>query len=174
MIGLLSLRRKAEVDKPLEGAFIAGCTHVNAQTAVLIQTLVRLGAQVRWCACNIYSTHDHVAASLANDNIPIYAWSNETDEDFWWCISQVINADDDINWIPNMILDEGGDLTHYMQKSYPDIFEALKGIIEESESGLERLFQLSKNKLLDVPAINICDSFVKVFKRILKILITLF
>ena len=103
MPGLMSLRRRAEADKPLLGAKIAGCTHITAQTAVLVETLIRLGAEVRWSACNIYSTQNEVAAALAQENIPIFAWTNETDEEFWWCISKALSIDNQAQWQPNMV-----------------------------------------------------------------------
>lgn len=104
MPGLMSLRRRAEGDKPLKGAKISGCTHLTAQTAVLIETLIRLGAEIRWAACNIYSTQNEVAAALAQENIPIFAWANETDEEFWWCISKAININESSEWRPNMVI----------------------------------------------------------------------
>ncbi|KAL5014510.1 hypothetical protein ScPMuIL_008780 [Solemya velum] len=129
MPGLMALRRRAEADKPLQGAKIIGCTHITAQTAVLVETLAALGAHVRWAACNIYSTQNEVAAALAEANYPIFAWKGETEEDFWWCIDKLINAD---GWQPNMILDDGGDATHLMLKKYPAMFNMVKGIVEES------------------------------------------
>ena len=163
MPGLMSLRRRAEADKPLSGARIAGCTHITAQTAVLIETLIRLGADVRWSACNIYSTQNEVAAALAQENISIFAWTNETDEEFWWCISKALSIDDTVNkWFPNMLLDDGGDLTYYAQKHSPSLFNSLKGIVEESVTGIHRLYQLSRSGLLTVPAMNVNDSVIKV------------
>lgn len=161
MPGLMSLRRRAEGDKPLMGARIAGCTHITAQTAVLIETLIRLGAEVRWAACNIYSTQNEVAAALAQENIPIFAWTNESDEEFWWCISKALSIGDSSDWHPNMLLDDGGDLTYYCQKHSPNIFSTLKGIVEESVTGIHRLYQLSRTNLLTVPAMNVNDSVIK-------------
>lgn len=161
MPGLMSLRRRAEADKPLSGAKIAGCTHITAQIAVLIETLIKLGAEVRWCACNIYSTQNEVAAALAQENIPVFAWNNETDEEFWWTISKALNIDGTSGWQPNMLLDDGGDLTYYCQKHCTAIFNSLKGIVEESVTGIHRLYQLSRTNLLTVPAMNVNDSVTK-------------
>lgn len=161
MPGLMSLRRRAEADKPLKGARIAGCSHITAQTGVLIETLIRLGAEVRWVACNIYSTQNEVAAALAQSNISVFAWTNETDEEFWWCISKVLSVETTPAWHPNMLLDDGGDLTYYAQKHKLQIFNSLKGIVEESVTGIHRLYQLSRTNLLTVPAINVNDSITK-------------
>uniref|UniRef100_A0A0K8UBT7 Putative adenosylhomocysteinase 2 n=1 Tax=Bactrocera latifrons TaxID=174628 RepID=A0A0K8UBT7_BACLA len=158
MPGILALRKRASEDKPLKNAQIVGCTHINAQTAVLIETLVELGASVRWAACNIYSTQNAVAAALAEVGIPIFAWRGETEEDFWWCLDKCVNSE---NWLPNMILDDGGDATHLMWKKYPIIFKAIKGIVEESVTGVHRLYQLVKTGKLTVPAINVNDSVTK-------------
>ncbi|XP_036342390.1 adenosylhomocysteinase-like 1, partial [Rhagoletis pomonella] len=158
MPGILALRKRASQDKPLKNSQIVGCTHLNAQTAVLIETLVELGATVRWAACNIYSTQNAVAAALAEASIPIFAWRGETEEDFWWCLDKCINS---ANWHPNIILDDGGDATHLMWKKYPNLFKAIKGIVEESVTGVHRLYQLVKNKKLTVPAINVNDSVTK-------------
>merc|ERR1712062_398055 len=125
MPGIMALRNKAKDDKPLTGARIVGCTHINAQTAVLIETLVALGAQVRWAACNIYSTQNEVAAALAEKGVPVFAWRGEDEEDFWWCIERTISAE---SWQPNMILDDGGDATHVMVKKFPAIFKLMRGI----------------------------------------------
>jgi len=135
MPALMDLRRRASADKPLRGAQIVGCTHLSAQSAVLIETLTILGAKVRWCACNIYSTQNEVAAGLAEAGYSVFAWKGEQEDDFWWCIDRCINAD---NWTPNMILDDGGDLTHSIIKKYPDVFRSMKGIVEESVTGVHR------------------------------------
>ncbi|KAJ8918743.1 hypothetical protein NQ315_015063, partial [Exocentrus adspersus] len=135
-----------------------GCTHINAQTAVLIETLAALGASLRWAACNIYSTQNEVAAALAEAGYSIFAWRGETEEDFWWCIDKCVNAE---NWQPNMILDDGGDATHLMLKKYPAMFKLIKGIVEESVTGVHRLYQLSKGGKLTVPAMNVNDSVTK-------------
>lgn len=158
MPGIMALRKRAKEDKPLKNAKIVGCTHINAQTAVLIETLIELGACVRWAACNIYSTQNEVAAALAELNIPVFAWRAETEEDFWWCIDSCVNYE---NWQPNMILDDGGDATHLMLKKYPAIFKQIKGIVEESVTGVHRLYQLSKSGKLTVPAMNVNDSVTK-------------
>ncbi|CAF0942457.1 unnamed protein product [Rotaria sordida] len=159
MPGLMALRRRAESDKPLQGAKIVGCTHIIAQTAVLIETLIRLGAQVRWCACNIFSTQNEVAAALAEESIPIFAWKGESDDDFWWCIKKAIGTEQ--SWQPNMILDDGGDLTHYFHKHYSTLFSTMKGIVEESATGVHRLYQMCRTQILTVPAMNISDSVTK-------------
>ncbi|XP_023705483.1 adenosylhomocysteinase-like 1 isoform X2 [Cryptotermes secundus] len=158
MPGIMALRRRAGDDKPLKNAKIVGCTHINAQTAVLIETLAELGAQVRWAACNIYSTQNEVGAALAEAGFSIFAWRGETEEDFWWCIDKCVNAE---NWQPNMILDDGGDATHLMLKKYPAMFKMIKGIVEESVTGVHRLYQLSKAGKLSVPAMNVNDSVTK-------------
>jgi len=159
MPGLIALRRRAESDKPLQGAKVVGCTHITAQTAVLIETLIRLGAQVRWCACNIFSTQNEVAAALAEESIPIFAWKGETDDDFWWCIKKAIGGDQ--GWQPNMILDDGGDLTHYCHKHYSTLFSTIRGIVEESVTGVHRLYQMCRTQTLTVPAMNVNDSVTK-------------
>ncbi|XP_077299384.1 adenosylhomocysteinase-like 1 isoform X2 [Arctopsyche grandis] len=158
MPGIVALRTRASEDKPLKNAKIVGCTHINAQTAVLIETLVALGASVRWAACNIYSTQNEVAAALAENGYSVFAWRGETEEDFWWCIDRCIAAE---GWQPNMILDDGGDATHLMLKKHPAAFKAIKGIVEESVTGVHRLYQLSKAGKLSVPAMNVNDSVTK-------------
>ncbi|CAF3409965.1 unnamed protein product [Rotaria socialis] len=159
MPGLMALRRRAEVDKPLQGAKIVGCTHIIAQTAVLIETLIRLGAQVRWCSCNIFSTQNEVAAALAEESVPIFAWKGQSDDDFWWSIKKAIGTEQ--GWQPNMILDDGGDLTHYCHKHYATLFSTMKGIVEESVTGVHRLYQMCRTQTLTVPAMNINDSVIK-------------
>ncbi|XP_030375829.1 adenosylhomocysteinase-like 2 [Scaptodrosophila lebanonensis] len=158
MPGIMTLRKRAAEDKPLKNAQIVGCTHINSQTAVLIETLIELGASVRWAACNIYSTQNAVAAALAEADVPIYGWRGETEEDFWWCLDRCIRHD---GWQPNLILDDGGDATHLMLKKYPEYFKAIKGIVEESVTGVHRLYQMSKAGKLTVPAINVNDSVTK-------------
>jgi len=160
MPGIMALRKKASDDKPLNGAKIVGCTHVNAQTAVLVETLVALGAQVRWAACNIYSTQNEVAAALAENMISVFAWRGETEEDFWWCIERCISAE---NWQPNMVLDDGGDATHHLVKKFNSIFKVgtFKGIVEESITGVHRLYQMSQAGKLCAPAMNVNDSVIK-------------
>lgn len=140
MPGIMTLRKRAAEDKPLKNSKIVGCTHINAQTAVLIETLIELGASVRWAACNIFSTQNAVAAALAEKGVPIFAWRGETEEDFWWCLDRCIYKE---GWQPNMILDDGGDATHLMLKKYPDYFKSIKGIVEESLTGVHRLYQVN-------------------------------
>jgi len=159
MPGILALREKAKEDKPLKGAKIVGCTHINAQSAVLIETLVALGAKVKWSACNIFSTQNEVAAALAEKDISIYAWRGQTEEDFWWCIKQCLSGSD--NWQPNLILDDGGDATHTLISKFPAVAKHLKGIVEESTTGVHRLYQLSRNGKLTAPAMNVHDAVTR-------------
>ncbi|XP_062276189.1 S-adenosylhomocysteine hydrolase-like protein 1 isoform X1 [Scomber scombrus] len=158
MPALMVLRKRAGGEKPLAGAKVVGCTHITAQTAVLIETLSALGAQCRWAACNIFSTQNTVAAALVEAGTPVFAWRGESEEDFWWCIERCIGTD---SWQPNMILDDGGDLTHWIYKKYPSRFKKIKGIVEESVTGVYRLYQLSKAGRLCVPAMNVNDSVTK-------------
>ncbi|KAG6451624.1 hypothetical protein O3G_MSEX007222 [Manduca sexta] len=159
MPGIMALRARAKDDKPLKDAKIVGCTHINAQTAVLIETLAALGAAVRWAACNIYSTQNEVAAALAHAGYAIFAWRGESEEAFWWCIDQCCSPS--ASWQPNMILDDGGDATHLMLKKHATAFKHIKGIVEESVTGVHRLYQLSKAGKLCVPAMNVNDSVTK-------------
>ncbi|XP_010755352.3 S-adenosylhomocysteine hydrolase-like protein 1 isoform X2 [Larimichthys crocea] len=158
MPALMALRKRASGEKPLAGAKVMGCTHITAQTAVLIETLCVLGAQCRWAACNIFSTQNAIAAALAERGIPVFAWRGESEDDFWWCIDRCISAE---TWQPNMILDDGGDLTHWIYKKHQSLFKKLKGIVEESVTGIYRLYQLSKAGRLCVPAMNVNDSVTK-------------
>uniref|UniRef100_A0A674DGY0 Adenosylhomocysteinase like 2b n=1 Tax=Salmo trutta TaxID=8032 RepID=A0A674DGY0_SALTR len=158
MPALMALRKRAEGEKPLAGAKVVGCTHITAHTAVLMETLSALGAQCRWAACNIYSTQNAAAAALAEEGFPVFAWKGESEDDFWWCIDHCVSLE---AWQPNMILDDGGDLTHWIDKKYPNIFKMMKGIVEESVTGVHRLYQLSKAGRLCVPAMNINDSVTK-------------
>uniref|UniRef100_UPI00358E32B9 S-adenosylhomocysteine hydrolase-like protein 1 isoform X1 n=1 Tax=Myxine glutinosa TaxID=7769 RepID=UPI00358E32B9 len=158
MPALMALRKRAQGDKPLAGATIVGCTHITAQSAVLIETLIALGAQCRWAACNIFSTQNEVAAALAAVGIPVFAWKGESEDDFWWCIDRCVCAE---GWQPNMILDDGGDLTHWMYRKHSEVFRKVKGIVEESVTGVHRLYQLSKAGKLCVPAMNVNDSVTK-------------
>ncbi|XP_023657417.1 S-adenosylhomocysteine hydrolase-like protein 1 isoform X2 [Paramormyrops kingsleyae] len=158
MPALTALRKRAQGEKPLAGAKVVGCTHITAQTAVLMETLSALGAQCRWAACNIYSTQNEVAAALAEAGISVFAWKGESEDDFWWCIDRCVNLE---GWQPNMILDDGGDLTHWIYKKYPNMFKKIKGIVEESVTGVHRLYQLSKAGKLCVPAMNVNDSVTK-------------
>ncbi len=159
MPGLMSLREEFKSQKPLEGARIAGCLHMTIQTAVLIETLIELGASVRWSSCNIYSTQDQAAAAIAEKGIPVFAWKGETDEEFWWCIEKTIEGPD--GWKPNLILDDGGDLTKLMHEKFPSFLKDVKGISEETTTGVLRLVEMEKNGNLMVPAINVNDSVTK-------------
>ncbi|THB79202.1 MAG: adenosylhomocysteinase [Desulfobulbaceae bacterium] len=159
MPGLMSLREEYRDSKPLSGARIAGCLHMTIQTAVLMETLVDLGAEVRWSSCNIFSTQDHAAAAMAAANIPTFAWKGESEEEFWWCIDQTIFGPD--SWRPNMILDDGGDLTLVMHEKYQDEMKAVKGISEETTTGVHRLNEMASDGSLMCPAINVNDSVTK-------------
>ncbi|XP_070969661.1 putative adenosylhomocysteinase 3 isoform X2 [Oncorhynchus clarkii lewisi] len=158
MPALMALRKRSGGEKPLVGAKVVGCTHITAQTAVLMETLSALGAQCRWAACNIYSTQNAVAAALAEGGFSVFAWKGESEDDFWWCIDRCVSLE---SWQPNMILDDGGDLTHWIFKKYPNMFKMIKGIVEESVTGVHRLYQLSKAGRLCVPAMNVNDSITK-------------
>ena len=159
MPGLMQLREEYKDSKPLSGARIAGCLHMTIQTAVLIETLIDLGASVRWSSCNIYSTQDQAAAAIAKKNIPIFAWKGETEEEFWWCIEKTIDGPD--GWKPNMILDDGGDLTKLIHEKYPEYLNEIKGLSEETTTGVLRLIEMEKEGSLKVPAINVNDSVTK-------------
>ena len=159
MPGLMALRDEFAVTKPLEGARIAGTLHMTIQTAVLIETLTALGADLRWSSCNIFSTQDHAAAAIAATNVPVFAWKGETEEEFWWCIDQTIEGPD--GWTPNMILDDGGDLTLVMHEKYPALLDDVKGLSEETTTGVHRLYEMAKAGTLKVPAINVNDSVTK-------------
>ena len=159
MPGLMALREEFGAAKPLAGARIAGCLHMTIQTAVLIETLTALGATVRWSSCNIFSTQDHAAAAIAATGVPVFAWKGETEEEYEWCIKQTIEAPD--GWRANMILDDGGDLTKIMHDSYGDQMAAVKGVSEETTTGVLRLYDMEKAGSLKVPAINVNDSVTK-------------
>ncbi|WP_091715983.1 adenosylhomocysteinase [Methylophaga sulfidovorans] len=159
MPGLMALREEYAGQTPLKGARIAGCLHMTIQTAVLIETLVELGAEVRWSSCNIFSTQDHAAAAIADQDIPVFAWKGETEEEAVWCIEQTIMGPD--NWRPNMILDDGGDLTQIMHDKYPELLKDVKGLSEETTTGVHRLYEMMKEGTLKVPAINVNDSVTK-------------
>ena len=159
MPGLMALRKEYKNKKPLKGARILGCLHMTIQTAVLIETLVELGADVRWSSCNIFSTQDHAAAAIAKAGIPVYAWKGETEEEYWWCIKQTIEGKKD--WKPNMLLDDGGDLTALMHKEYKNLLKDVKGVSEETTTGVMALKKMEANKTLLVPAINVNDSVTK-------------
>ena len=159
MPGLMALRKEYKEKKPLKGARILGCLHMTIQTAVLIETLVELGADVRWSSCNIFSTQDHAAAAIAKAGIPVYAWKGETEEEYWWCIKQTIEGKKE--WKPNMLLDDGGDLTALMHKNYKDLLKSVKGLSEETTTGIKALKKMETEKKLLVPAINVNDSVTK-------------
>jgi len=159
MPGLMALRKEYGQEQPLKGARIAGCLHMTIQTAVLIETLTALGAEVRWSSCNIFSTQDHAAAAIAAAGIPVFAWKGETEEEAEWCIAQTI---DGLNgWHPNMILDDGGDLTTMMHNNYPELMADVKGLSEETTTGVLRLYEMVANGSLKVPAFNVNDSVTK-------------
>jgi len=159
MPGLMALRDEYGTSKPLKGARIVGCLHMTIQTAVLIETLTTLGATLRWSSCNIFSTQDQAAAAIAHAGIPVFAWKGETEEEFWWCIEKTIEGPD--NWTPNMILDDGGDLTKLMHEKYPEKLKGVRGLSEETTTGVHRLYEMQKNGELLVPAINVNDSVTK-------------
>ena len=159
MPGLMALRSEHGAERPLAGARIAGCLHMTIQTAVLIETLTALGAEVRWSSCNIFSTQDHAAAAVAAAGIPVFAWKNETEEEFWWCIDRTIEGPD--GWRPNMILDDGGDLTAVMHERFPDLMDGVRGLSEETTTGVQRLYDMEKAGTLLAPAINVNDSVTK-------------
>ena len=159
MPGLMAIREEYGNTKPLKGANIVGCLHMTIQTAVLIETLIHLGATVRWSSCNIFSTQDHAAAAIARKGIPVFAWKGETEEEYWWCIKQTIEGNKD--WKPNMILDDGGDLTALMHKEYKDLLKDIKGVSEETTTGVKELKKMEKDGTLLVPAFNVNDSVTK-------------
>ena len=159
MPGLMAIRSEYQSSKPLKGAKIIGCLHMTIQTAVLIETLVALGAEVRWSSCNIFSTQDHAAAAIAAKGIPVFAWKGETEEEYWWCIEQTINGKKD--WKPNLILDDGGDLTMLLHDKYKDLLKNVKGVSEETTTGVKALNKLEKDNKLLIPAINVNDSVTK-------------
>jgi adenosylhomocysteinase len=159
MPGLMAVREEYEAAKPLKGARIAGCLHMTIQTAVLIETLVKLGAEVRWSSCNIFSTQDHAAAAIAASGVPVFAWKGETEEEYWWCVEQTILGPN--GWRPNMILDDGGDLTAIMHDKYPELMKGVRGISEETTTGVKRLYDMAKAGTLACPAINVNDSVTK-------------
>ncbi len=159
MPGLMALRDEFGASKPLKGARIAGCLHMTIQTAVLIETLTELGAEVRWSSCNIFSTQDQAAAAMAAAGIPVFAWKGMNDEEFWWCIEATIEGPN--GWRPNLILDDGGDLTQIMHEKYPQYLADIKGLSEETTTGVHRLYEMAKAGTLKVPAINVNDSVTK-------------
>ncbi len=159
MPGLMKIREEYNGSKPLEGARIVGCLHMTIQTAVLIETLIELGATVRWSSCNIFSTQDQAAAAIADQGIPVFAWKGETDEEFWWCIEQTLEGPD--GWKPNLILDDGGDVTQIIHEKYPEMLKDIKGLSEETTTGVHRLYEMAREGKLKIPAINVNDSVTK-------------
>src|SRR5690625_1657404 len=159
MPGLMALREEYGSQQPLKGARIAGCLHMTIQTAVLIETLVALGAEVTWSSCNIFSTQDHAAAAIAESGVPVYAWKGMNEEEFWWAIEQTIFFEDGEPL--NMILDDGGDLTKLVHEDYPELLDGINGISEETTTGVNRLYKMAKEGTLGAPAINVNDSVTK-------------
>ena len=159
MPGLMALREEFGKSRPLKGARVAGCLHMTIQTAVLIETLVKLGAEVRWSSCNIFSTQDHAASAIAAVGVPVFAWKGESEEEYWWCVEQTIRGPK--GWVPNMILDDGGDLTAIMHDKYPELMKDVRGISEETTTGVGRLYEMANAARLMCPAINVNDSVTK-------------
>jgi adenosylhomocysteinase len=159
MPGLMSLREEFGASQPLAGARVVGCLHMTIQTAVLIETLTALGATVRWSSCNIFSTQDQAAAAIAATGVPVFAWKGESEEEFWWCIEQTLAGPD--GWAPNLILDDGGDLTGIVHEKYPEMLANIRGLSEETTTGVHRLYEMAKDDKLKVPAINVNDSVTK-------------
>jgi len=160
MPALMALRRRYADQQPLQGAKVIGCIHMTIQTAVLIETLMALGAEVRWSSCNIFSTQDHAAAAMAAAGVPVYAWKGETEEEYWWCIEQTILADGK-PWDANLLLDDGGDLTELLHNKYPDMLKTIHGVSEETTTGVHRLIEMLAKNELKVPAVNVNDSVTK-------------
>ena len=158
MPGLMSLRQEYRGKKPLQGARITGCLHMTIQTAVLIETLVELGAQVRWSSCNIFSTQDHAAAAIAEKGIPVFAWKGESEQEYWACIDKTIKGD---GWQPNMLLDDGGDLTLYVHDKHPELIADIKGLSEETTTGVMRLYEMQEKGTLKMPAFDVNNSVTK-------------
>ena len=159
MPGLMALRREYEGQRPLDGVRLVGCLHMTIQTAVLIETLKSLGAEIRWSSCNIFSTQDHAAAAIAASGVPVYAWKSETEEEYWWCVEQTINGPD--GWQPNMVLDDGGDLTLVLHDKYPDVMKKVRGLSEETTTGVKRLYDMQQKGSLLCPAFNVNNSVTK-------------
>ncbi len=159
MPGLMAVRKKYGSKKPLKGARIAGCIHMTIQTAVLIETLIELGAEVRWSSCNIFSTQDQAAAAIAKKGIPVFAWKGESEKDYWWCVEQTLKFKSGLG--PNMILDDGGDLTLILYKKFPKLLKGIRGITEETTTGVHRLYEMMKQRKLITPCINVNDSVTK-------------
>jgi adenosylhomocysteinase len=164
MPGLMALRDEFGASQPLKGAHIVGCLHMTIQTAVLIETLLELGATVRWSSCNIFSTQDHAAAAIAARGIPVFAWKGETEEEYEWCIEQTLRGPAEgpfVGWTPNMVLDDGGDATKVLHDKYPDLLRHVRGISEETTTGVNRLYDMMRRGELKAPAINVNDSVTK-------------
>lgn len=163
MPGLMAIRHEYQAQQPLKGARVAGSLHMTIQTAVLIETLVALGAEVRWASCNIFSTQDHAAAAIAADGTPVFAWKGETEEEYWWTTEQTLQFKDSKGKLigPNMILDDGGDLTGLVHKKFPELLANIKGVSEETTTGVHHLYQMLQDKTLRIPAINVNDSVTK-------------
>ena len=159
MPGLMALRTEFAKEQPLRGARIVGCLHMTIQTAVLIETLIALGAEVRWSSCNIFSTQDHAAAAIAAAGIPVFAWKGETEDEYWWCVEQTLRGPD--GWTPNLLLDDGGDLTQIIHEKYPELLKDIKGVSEETTTGVARLYEMAKKDQLKMPAINVNDAVTK-------------
>jgi len=159
MPGLIALRAEYGKAKPLAGARITGCLHMTIETAVLIETLIELGAEIRWSSCNIFSTQDQAAAAMAARGVPVFAWKGETEDEYWWCVEQTIKGPN--GWQPNMLLDDGGDLTKLMHDKYPAILAGVRGLSEETTTGVHRLYEMARKGELKVPAINVNDSVTK-------------
>ena len=159
MPGLMALRREYAEAKPLAGARIVGCLHMTIQTAVLIETLIQLGADLRWSSCNIFSTQDHAAAAMAVGGVPVFAWKGESEDEYWWCVDQTIRGPD--GWAPNMLLDDGGDLTQVMHEKHADLMRGVRGLSEETTTGVHRLYEMERDGSLKTPAMNVNDSVTK-------------
>ena len=159
MPGLMALRREYGEAKPLAGARVVGCLHMTIQTAVLIETLIHLGADLRWSSCNIFSTQDHAAAAMAVGGVPVFAWKGESEDEYWWCVDQTINGPD--GWTPNMLLDDGGDLTQVMHEKHADLMRGVRGLSEETTTGVHRLYEMERDGSLKTPAMNVNDSVTK-------------
>jgi adenosylhomocysteinase len=159
MPGLMALREEYAGQQPLKGVRLAGCLHMTIQTAVLIETLKALGADIRWSSCNIFSTQDHAAAAIADAGVPVFAWKGETEDEYWWCVEQTINGPD--GWTPNMILDDGGDLTLVMHDKFPELMDEVCGLSEETTTGVKRLYEMMQDGSLKCPAFNVNDSVTK-------------
>jgi adenosylhomocysteinase len=159
MPGLMAVREQYKQSRPLQGARIAGSLHMTVQTAVLIETLIDLGAEVRWSSCNIFSTQDHAAAALAARGIPVFAWKGETESEYWWCIEQTLSGPN--GWRPNLLLDDGHDLTGYIHDRYPELIADIVGVSEETTTGIHKLQERIQQGTLLIPAINVNDSVTK-------------